>query len=90
MELPPSEAGADHPTSDEPFQFEVAYSMAGAPGTDSGVAGSLGSEDAPVPRMLVAVTVNVYATPLVRPVTMQERLTAAAVHVLPSGLDVTL
>jgi len=40
----------------------------GAPGTVEGVAAAEAVEAAPVPRAFVAVTVNVYAVPFVRPV----------------------
>jgi hypothetical protein len=90
MELPPSDAGADHPTSDEPFQFEVAYSMVGAPGAARGVAGSIETAESPSPSVLIATTENVYATPFVSPETVHEDLVAAAVQVFPSGLEVTL
>jgi hypothetical protein len=42
----------------------------------------------PVPTLLVAVTVNVYAVPLVRPVTVIGD--ADPVAVTPPGLDVTV
>lgn len=90
MTLPPSEAGADHETSDCPFWFAEAAASRGAPGRVDGVTGSEESEAAPVPTMLVAMTVNVYAMPLVRPVTVQELLVALAVQVFPSGLEVTV
>jgi len=40
----------------------------GAPGTVDGVAAADATEAAPVPDAFVAVTVNVYAVPFVRPV----------------------
>jgi hypothetical protein len=49
----------------------VAVPMVGAPGTPWGVTLFEGAEAAPVPTELVALTVNVYDVPLVRPVTVQ-------------------
>ena len=49
----------------------VAATPVGASGALVGVTGADGSEAAPVPSALVAVTVNVYAVPLVRPSTVQ-------------------
>ena len=47
-------------------------------------------EGAPVPTLLVALTVKVYDTPLVRPITV--RLSGPLVHaaVLPPGLEVAV
>ena len=47
----------------------VAVPMVGAPGTVNGVALLEGPDAAPVPAALVALTVQVYPVPLVRPVT---------------------
>jgi len=47
----------------------VAVPIVGAPGTDQVVMELLAEEAAPVPTALVAVTVNVYAVPVVSPVT---------------------
>ena len=46
------------------------------------------AEAAPVPTVLVAVTVKVYGVPLVRPLTVIGE--AAPVAVMPPGLDVTV
>ena len=46
------------------------------------------AEALPVPALLVAVTVKVYAVPLVRPVTAIGL--AAPVPVMPPGLEVTV
>jgi hypothetical protein len=48
-----------------------------------GVAGSLAGDGSDVPALFVAVTVNVYATALVRPSTSQETAGAVTVHVSP-------
>ena len=46
----------------------VAVPMVGAPGTVAGVTLLDAADAAPVPTLFVAVTVKVYAVPLVRPV----------------------
>ena len=60
----------------------------GAPGTVAGVAGPDGKLGALVPSSFVAVTVNVYVVPFVRPVTVQVTGTgvvSSVVHVAPPG-----
>ena len=66
--------------------------MVGAPGTvpSAGVTGELAAEAVPAPALLVAVTVKVYAVPLVKPVTVQVSVLPLAVQLLPSGLEVTV
>jgi hypothetical protein len=49
-----------------------AATAVGGPGTVSGVTVLDGSEAGPVPATLVAVTVNAYGVPLVRPETVQK------------------
>jgi hypothetical protein len=49
-----------------------------------------GADGALVPRALVAVTVNVYAVPLVSPVTVARRTQDAAVTVPAPGAAVTV
>ena len=71
MGAPPFDTGAVQDTFDRALANEVAVTPVGAPGTVEGVAGADGADDGPVPRPLVAVTVNVYAVPLVRPFTVQ-------------------
>jgi len=78
MVLPPFDAGA--------FQLTVAWALpavavtlVGAPGTPPGVMLFDAVEAGLVPTLLVAVTVNVYAVPLVRPPTV-------ALVVTPSGV----
>jgi len=68
--LPPVSAGADHDTTDETFAVDVAETAVGAPGTVAGVAAAEAVEAAEVPEAFVAVTLNVYEVPLVRPVTV--------------------
>ena len=56
-----------------------------------GITAELAAEAVPVPALLVAVTVKVYAVPLVKPVTTQLNvLPLAVVQVLPSGLEVAV
>ena len=57
----------------------------GAPGTEVGVAGAEGDEAAPVPSVLVAVTVNVYDIPLVKPSDTQD-VAPEDVHTAPDQL----
>ena len=71
-ELPP-EAGADQVTVARPLPA-VASTFKGAlgvPNTACGVTGVEAAEAGPVPTELAAVTVKLYAVPLVRPVTVQ-------------------
>ena len=56
--------------------------------TSSGVIRSVASEAELVPAELVAVTVNVYAVPLVSPVTVQGELAQSCV--MPPGFAVTV
>ena len=68
----------------------VALAPVGAPGTVAavGVTTLVATEAAPVPTMLVAVTVKVYAVPLVKPViTMGD---APPDNEMPPGLEVTV
>lgn len=50
--------------------LDIAEGEVGALGTVAGVTGLVEVEAAPVPAALVAVTVNVYGVPFVRPVTV--------------------
>jgi len=68
--LPPLSAGADHDTTDETFEVDVAETAVGAPGTVAGTAAAEAVEAVEVPEAFVAVTLNVYEVPLVRPVTV--------------------
>jgi hypothetical protein len=70
--LPPFDDGADHDSDTEPFPA-VPDTADGAPGKVAGAAGVTAAEAAdsgPVPTALIAATVNVYAVPLVNPVTV--------------------
>lgn len=69
----------------------VAEAEAGAPGRVGarGVTVEEGELFEPDPAALVATTVNVYPVPFVSPETVQFS-EPAVVHVLPSGVDVTV
>jgi hypothetical protein len=64
--------------------------MVGAPGTVAGVALLEAADGTLVPAELAAVTVNVYAVPLVRPDTVQVSGPVVHVQVLPPGDEVTV
>jgi hypothetical protein len=71
----------------------VADPIVGAPGAPAEVLGVTeleAAEDGPVPTALVAVTVKVYAVPLVSPLTAVEVAVAPAVAVIPPGEEVTV
>ena len=87
IELPPSPVGATHATSTEPSPNEP-VTLETAPGTPAGVTAPEAPEAEPVPAALVAVTVNVYAVPLVRPVTAHD--VVAVVQVEPPDEAVTV
>ena len=85
---PPSLAGAVHDSAADAFPG-TAVTPVGAPGTAAGVTAALGDEGGEVPAALVAVTVNVYAVPLTRPVTVA--VVAPVVEaVRPPGAAVTV
>ena len=84
---PPFEAGAVKATLTCPLPA-VAVPTVGAPGTVTGVAEFEADEAELVPVPLVAVTLKVYAVPLVRPVIVIGDDVPVAI-ILP-GLDVTL
>ena len=82
--LPPSDTGVFHRTVSNMLPG-VSETMVGAPGRVAGVAGADASDAGPVPTALVAVTVKVYAVPLVSPVMLQ-----VVPGVAPPGLAVTV
>jgi hypothetical protein len=88
MALPPSEAGAVQDTTAEALPAR-AEAPVGPPGTVAGVTAVEGSDAAPVPTALVAVTVKVYDVPLVRPLTVQD-VAPVVVQVLLPGDEVTV
>jgi len=67
----------------------VADTPVGAPGTVDGTTDDDADDADPVPTEFVAVTVNVYELPFVRPVTVQE-VAVVVVHVSPPGDEVTV
>ncbi len=66
----------------------VAVPMVGASGARAGVTALLVAETVLVPTPFVAVTVNVYVTPLTRPVTVIGELPPVAVN--PPVFEVTV
>jgi len=88
IEAPPLLTGAVQDTTDWVFAFEVPETEVGAPGTVEGTTAAEAVEVAPVPDTFVAVTVNVYEVPFVRPATVHE--VVAVVHVNEPGVDVTV
>ena len=69
----------------------VAVTPVGAPGADAGVTLFDGADGGPVPIALVAVTVNVYAVPLVSPViTWLVAVLPAFASTPPGGVDTTV
>jgi hypothetical protein len=86
---PPSELGAIQVIVERPDSAAVATAPVGSPGTVEGTAAFDASEAAPVPALLVAVTVNVYEVPLVSPLRTQV-VRVVAVQVAPPGAAVTV
>ena len=84
---PPLLAGAAHDTVACVLPA-VAVTPVGAPGAVAGVTAVEGEDALLVPRLLVAVTVKVYAVPLASPVTVHD--VVVDVQVSPSGEDVTV
>ena len=72
-----------------PFPL-VTFVIVGAVGVVAGVIGELEVEALLVPTSFVAVTVNVYSTPFVRPVIVCERFVEPASISTPPPLDVTV
>jgi hypothetical protein len=68
--LPPVLAGAVQLTVADVLPLAVAP-IAGVPGTPAGVTLAEALENDPVPTTFMAATMNVYASPLVRPDTVQ-------------------
>ena len=84
----PFDAGAVQETTDWVFAAPVAVTEVGAPGTAEGTIEEDATEAEPVPDTFVAVTVNEYDVPLVRPLTVHE--VDEVVHCNPPGLEVTV
>jgi hypothetical protein len=87
--LPPLEAGVVQVTVACALPA-VAVTPVGAPGTVMGVTEFDVAEAGPVPTALVAVAVNVYAVPLVSPVTVVVVVLPLTLAVRPPGDDVTV
>ena len=84
---PPSLTGAVHDTTAWAFPG-TADTAVGGSGAILGVVAALASDAGDVPTTLVAVTVNVYAVPFVRPETVAV-LTPVVLTVAPPGAAVT-
>ena len=89
MEAPPLDEGAVQLTVACVFPA-VARALVGAPGGPAGVTLLEGEEAGPDPRALAAVTVNVYAVPLVSPVTVAEVVLPFTFAVRPPGEEVAV
>ena len=87
---PPFDAGAVHDTIDCVLTFDVAVIPVGAPGVVAGIAPAEATDATPEPAEFVAVTVNVYEVPFVRPTTVQVVVGAVALQVNDPGEDVTV
>jgi len=70
--------------------FTVAKTFVGAPSAAVGITALEVAEGLLAPTLLAAVTVNVYAIPLVRPVTVAVIGPVRLVAVSPPGLAVTV
>jgi hypothetical protein len=81
--------GAAHVTDACPLPG-VALTLVGDPGTAAGVTLLEAADAGPVPDQFVAVTVNVYAVPFVKPLTVAVVLPPETVAVKPPGEDVAL
>jgi hypothetical protein len=79
---PPSDEGAVNAISAVVPPVAATAPMPGLPGVPRGVADCEGPDAAEVPALFVAVAVNVYAVPLVSPVTSQDPDAPDTVHVL--------
>jgi len=86
---PPLEAGAVHDTVTCALP-DAPVTAVGNPGTVAGVTEAEAAEGAPVPAELVAVAEKVYAVPLARPVTTQDKGPVVHKHVAPPGEAVTV
>jgi hypothetical protein len=75
--VPPFDTGAVH-VNDTWVLPRVGVTPVGAPGTRFGVADADDADAGPVPTVFVAVTVNVYAVPFTRPLTVHVSAGAVA------------
>ena len=85
---PPFENGADHDTVALPLPA-TALGPTGGPGRDDGVIGDVALEAMESPLAFVAITLKVYDTPLVKPVTVHESV-PLVVQRAPPGFAVTV
>ena len=85
---PPLEAGAVQDTTDSPLAFDVPDTDVGTPGTLDGTTAVDADDAEPVPDTFVAVTVNEYEVPLVRPGTVHD--VEAVVQENEPTVDVTV
>ena len=68
----------------------LADTAVGAPGAETGVTLLEGAEAGPLPATFAAVTVKVYAVPLVRPLRVAVLAVPATVLLPPAGFEVTV
>jgi hypothetical protein len=85
--VPPLFVGAVHDTTDWVLAAPVALTPVGTCDTPNGTIADEAADAEPAPDTFVAVTVNVYDTPPVRPVTVHE--VVAVEQVNPPGDEVT-
>ncbi len=85
---PPSETAPVHDTVTERSSTERITTSVAGEGIVDGTTAADAVEAAPVPDAFVAVTLNVYEVPFVRPVTVHE--VVAVVHANEPGDDVTV
>ncbi len=78
---PPLDAGAVQATVTDVALAIVAVPIVGAPGTVAGVTEFDAADATDVPWLFVAVTVNVYAVPVVKPITVIALLHVGEVNV---------
>lgn len=87
MADPPSVVGAVHETTAE-LSPPVALTLVGAAGTATGVTAVDADDGALEPAAFRATTVNVYAVPFAKPLTVAVVAPAAALATMPLGVDV--
>jgi hypothetical protein len=87
MALPPSDTGAVQDTTAWAFPA-TADTAVGAPGVVIGVTLLEAADAGLVPTRFVAATVNAYAVPLVKPVSVALVAGAATVVLAPAGFEV--
>jgi len=86
---PPVSAGAVHTTTELEFTFEPAITVVGTPGTVAGTTAAEAADNTEPPDTLIAITLNVYDDPFVKPVTTQ-LVSPLVTQVRPPGVAVTL